>query len=135
MDTGLLARLSPTLVVGALVGWMAATAIGLSAGSVPATVVLRTLLTALVLLLLTRIFVRRAVAGPALVPTLAVAAVASYALSPTAWAGRALVGQLVLEPGLFTVIVDLLVWVGVVLGAGATVEAVTEDERLPYQLS
>lgn len=133
MDSGLLVRLTPTLVVGGFVAWAAGTAVGISAGSVTATVVLRSLLTAVVLVLLARIVVRRAEDGPGLVPTVVAAAVASYALSPQAWAGRGLAGQLLLEPGLLTVMVDLVLWVVVVVGAAATVEARVVAERLPYQ--
>lgn len=135
MDTRLLIRLTPALVVGALVAWLVAVLIGQSAASVTATIVLRTLLIAVVLLLVVRYVVRRAYAGPAVSRRIAVAAVASYALSPSTWAGRSLAGQLVVDPGPASAAIDLVLWVLVVVVAGRSVEPRPEPSPYqPYQL-
>jgi hypothetical protein len=39
----------------------------------------------------------------------------AYALDPFTWAGRTLLGQAVAEPGVVTVVVDLVLWAAVVL--------------------
>ncbi|WP_435743822.1 hypothetical protein [Nocardioides sp. SYSU DS0663] len=129
-------RLALTLALGALVAWLAALVLTLPAGSATATVVLRTLLTAVVLVLLTRLVMRRAYDGPGVVVRAAAAGALAYLVSPAAWSGRALLGQLVLDPGPATFVIDLVLWVGVV-----TVSARTADLResvraaVPYQWS
>ncbi len=134
MDIGLLARLTISLAIGALVGWMGGLVLGLTASSVTVTIVLRTLLSLGILAILTRVLVRRATASEALARTVAVAAVLSYAVSPTAWEGRALVGQAVTDPGVATVVIDLVLWAGAVALAGRSVEPRPADEAYrPYE--
>lgn len=116
-------RLAILLVAGGTVAWLAALLVTLPAGSVATTVVMRTVLTLVTLVLLTRIVVRRAYDGPDLARGVAVAAVASGLLFPAAWVGRALAAQLLLDPGPATVVLDLVLWVAVVLLAGRSVPA------------
>jgi hypothetical protein len=121
------------LSVAAFVAWMIALFMGLSATSTTAVVVLRTLFSLVALFLVTRVFVRRAYDAPGLTAAVIVAGVASYALSPAAWAGRALVGQIALEPGLLTTAIDLVVWVLAVWGASRTVSPKPSQETIaPY---
>lgn len=122
MDIGLLARLTVGLCLGGFVGWFGGLLLGLTASSVPTTVVLRTALSLAIIAIVARILIRRTYASPRLLPTVATAAVASYAISPTAWAGRSLISQLVVDPGVVTILVDGLLWVGVVLLAARSVE-------------
>jgi hypothetical protein len=134
MDIGLLARLTISLAVGALVGWMGGLVLGLTASSVVVTVVLRTLLSLGILAILTRVLVRHARASEALSRTVVVAAVLSYAVSPSAWEGRALLGQAFTDPGVVTVVLDLAVWVGIVVLSGRSVEPrPAEDAYRPYE--
>jgi len=136
MDGRLVLRLIVTLVLGALTAWLVALFIGLASQSVTAVIVLRTVLGVAILAMLTRIVMRRAYDDASLLPRLAVAAVLSYALFPPTWNGRALLGQLLLDPGWATALLDLVVWVGVVVLAGLTVpKAVSPAERRPYQLA
>jgi hypothetical protein len=133
MDIGLLARLTISLAIGALVGWMGGLVLGLTASSVTVTVVLRTLLSLGILAILTRVLVRRSTASPVLPRTVAVAAVLSYAVSPTAWEGRALVGQAFTDPGVATVVIDLVVWVAIVVLSGRSVQPRPAEEAYrPY---
>lgn len=135
MDLRLISRLTVVLAVGALVAWMAALFLTLSTGSVTATVVMRTLLGVVILALLTRIVMRRAYDGPGLLGRAALAGLLAYAVSPTAWAGRALGAQLVLDPGPATYAIDLVLWVGVVVVAARSAETrVGSPEPAPYQL-
>ncbi|MEO9321865.1 hypothetical protein ABFT23_00135 [Nocardioides sp. C4-1] len=139
MQTRLVVRLVLTLTLGAVVAWMAAVLVTLPAASPSATVVLRTLLCLLVLTLLTRIVMRGAydddAAGRGVLPHLALAGVLAYAAFPATWVGRALVGQLVVDPGPATVAIDLVLWVGVVLVAGLTTDLrERRPERAPYSL-
>lgn len=122
-----------SLAAAGLLAWMIALFMGLSAASATAVVVLRTLLSAGALVLVTRAFVRRAYDGSRLPASVLAAAVLSYAVSPAAWAGRALAGQLVLSPGVLTILVDLLLWVAVVLLASRTVAPRPADRpAAPY---
>ena len=114
-------RLTAVLVLGGFVAWLAALLIALPSGSVSATVVVRTLLTLATVVLLTRLVVRRAYAAPDLRRSVWVVAALSAALFPPMWLGRALGGQLLLDPGPVTVLIDLVVWAGVVALAGASV--------------
>lgn len=135
MDLRLIARLIVVLAVGALVAWMAALVLTVSAGSVTATVVLRTLLVVAILTLLTRIVMRGAYDEPGMLIRVAVAAVLAYAISPTSWTGRTLLAQVVLDPGPATVAIDLVLWVGVVVVAARTADLrVGTPEPAPYQL-
>ncbi len=122
MNVRLLLQLSAFLAVGGTCTWLAALLIGLSASSVAATIVLRTLLTLTLLALVTRWTVRRAYAEPGLDVAVALAGAVSYALAAPAWSGRALLGQFLVEPGLATVLIDLLLWVGIVVLAGRSVD-------------
>ncbi|CAI9415455.1 hypothetical protein [Nocardioides sp. T2.26MG-1] len=136
MDLRLMSRLAVVLAAGALVAWLAALFVGLSSGSPTAAVVLRTVLTIVVLVLLTRIVMRRAYGEPGLLGRVAVTAALAYAISPAAWAGRALVAQLFLDPGIATVILDLVLWVAVVVAAGQSADTRTASPTAaPYQLS
>lgn len=136
MDIGLLARLTISLAIGALVGWMGGLVLGLTATSVTVTVVLRTLLSLGILAILTRVLVRRATASEALPRTVLVAAVLSYAVSPTAWEGRALMGQAFTDPGVVTVLIDLVVWVGIVVLSGRSVQPrPAEGAYRPYEVA
>lgn len=133
MRVGLLAGIVLSLVVAGVVAEVAAALVAVSAGSEAAGIVLRTVLTGLMAFLLTRILVRRAYAGSELMRTVAAAAVLSYLLSPGAWVGRAMAGQLVIEPGVGTFVIDGVLWVGVVLLSAVTVHPQPVEERLPYQ--
>jgi hypothetical protein len=121
VDVRLVVRLTAALVAGGAAAWLAGVMIALPSGSVATAVVLRTLLTLATVGLLTRLVVRRAYDGPDLARTLWVAAVVSGALFPPTWLGRALAGQLVLDPGPLTVVIDLVLWVGLVVLAGRSV--------------
>jgi len=112
-------RLTAALALGALLAWWVATLVGVAASSLVATVVLRSLLTCVVLILITRVVVRGAYARPGVAAAAVVGAV-SCVLSPPSWAGRALVGQVVLGPGPAAALVDLLVWTAVVVLAART---------------
>lgn len=136
MDLRLMSRLTVVLAVGALVAWLAALFVGLSSGSPTAAIVLRTLLTAVVLVLLTRIVMRRAYGEPGLLGRVAVAGLVAYAISPAAWAGRALIAQLFWDPGVATVVLDLVLWMAVVVAAGHSADTRAESPAAaPYQLS
>ncbi|HYF73510.1 MAG TPA: hypothetical protein VD864_11860 [Nocardioides sp.] len=131
-----MSRLTVVLAVGALVAWLAAIFVGISSGSPTAAIVLRTLLIAVVLVLLTRIVMRRAYGGPGLLGRVAVAALVAYAISPPAWAGRALIAQLFWDPGVATVVLDLVLWVAVVVAAGRSADTRAETPAAtPYQLT
>lgn len=121
MRVHLLVRLVPALVVGAFGAWLAAVLLLIAAGNATAIVVARTLLCIGFLAFLTRVMVRRAYAGEGLTQTVLGAAVLSYALFPPTWAGRALVSQLLLDPGFLTALLDLVVWFAVVALAARTV--------------
>ncbi|NPC95266.1 hypothetical protein [Nocardioides sp. zg-DK7169] len=120
MDLLLTLRLAAVLAPGALVAWLAALLLTLSAGSPTATVLLRTLLTAVILVLLTRLVMRGAYDGPGLVGRAALAGLLAYLVSPAAWAGRALLGQLLVDPGPASYAIDLVVWVALVAIAART---------------
>lgn len=134
MDVGLLARLTVVLVLGAFLAWFGGLLVGLGSSSVPAAVVLRTLLSLLTLALLARALVRRAHDSPELSRTVVAAALLSYALFPPTWGGRALFGQLLVAPGVSTVAVDLVPWVAVLVLAVRTVtpRPARADHR-PYE--
>lgn len=136
MDTRLVVRLVLALAVGATAAWVAAVLVTLPSASPSATIVLRTLLCLLALTLLARIVMRGAYDDPddrTVLPRLALAAVVAYAVFPATWVGRALVGQLVVDPGPATVAIDLVLWTGVVVAAGLTVELrERRPERAPY---
>lgn len=133
MDIGLVVRLAVGLAVGALVGWFGGFLLGVTASSVTAAIVLRTLLSVGILVILTRMLVRRTTESPALGRSIVAGAVLSYAISPAAWSGRALAAQLVADPGVVTVLVDAVIWVAVVVLAARTVEPQPEQpEYRPY---
>lgn len=135
MDVRLLFRLTLALVLGTLAALMVALLIGLSASSVNATVVLRTLFSVAVIVLIMRILVRKAYDGPRLPLTIAASGVLSYALAPAAWSGRALAGQLFADPGPVTYGIDLVLWVAVVVLAGRSVTPrPAPTAQLPYQV-
>jgi hypothetical protein len=135
MDLARIARLAVALALGALVAGLAAVLITLSAGSATATVVLRSVLTALVLVLLTRLVMRGAYDGPGLLGRAALAGLLGYLLSPAAWAGRALLGQLVVDPGPASYVIDLVLWIAVVVTAARTADVRTSAAApAPYQL-
>jgi hypothetical protein len=121
MDIRLTVRLTIVLALGGAVAWMAALLVALPSGSVATTVIIRTVLTLSTLVLLTRILVRRAYDGPGLAPAVVAAAVASGAVFPATWVGRALGAQLLLDPGPVTALLDLVLWVVVVVAAGRSV--------------
>ena len=122
MDIRLMVRLTIVLLVGGTVAWLAGLLLAVPSGSVATTVVVRTALTLVTLVLLTRILVRRAYDGPGLARGVAVAAVVSGVLFPATWVGRALAAQLLLDPGPVTAVLDLAVWVVVVVVAGRSVQ-------------
>lgn len=133
MDIGLVVRLAVGLAVGALVGWFGGFLLGVTASSVTAAIVLRTLLSVGILVILTRMLVRRTTESPALGRSIVAGAVLSYAISPAAWSGRALAAQLVADPGVVTVLLDAVIWVAVVVLAARTVEPQPEQpEYRPY---
>jgi hypothetical protein len=122
MDVRLLLRLVPVLAFGGFAAWLAAVVLLLPAGNATAIVIVRTLLCIGFLVFLTRVMVRRAYAGGGLAPAVLTAAMLSYALFPPAWAGRALFGQEIADPGVVTAAIDLVVWLAVVALAGRSVE-------------
>lgn len=122
MDTGLGARLVVVLTISAFFAWLAAFVIGLTSGDTTTAVVVRTALVLAVLVIATRVMVRRTTASPGLPSTVLVAAVLSYVLFPATWEGRSLVGQLVFDPGVITVLVDGVLWVTAVVLSGRSVE-------------
>lgn len=113
MDIRLSLRLALSMVVGTSIAWLTAASIGLSADSVLAVVILRTLFCVVILILLTRFWVRRAPAFTPLFGSVLVGASISYAIIPTTWVGRTLIGQAVIDPGPATVVIDLVLWAGV----------------------
>jgi hypothetical protein len=131
MDVRLAARLTPTLALGGLAAWLLAVVLLLPAGNVTAIVIVRTVLCMGCLAFLTRVMVRRAYAGPGLLPAVVAGAVLSYALFPPTWVGRALVGQGVLDPGVLAALVDLVIWVVVVVLAARSAEP--REAPTPYQ--
>lgn len=134
MDVGLLVRLTVVLAVGAFVAWVGGLLVGLGASSLAAAVVLRTVLSLLVLVLLTRMLVRRTHASPALPRTVALGAVLSYAVFPPAWGGRALFAQQLVEPGPAATLIDLVPWVtAVVLASRTTAPRPAPATYQPYQ--
>lgn len=134
MNVRLLLTLTSTLVIGALVAWIAALLVGLSASSADAVVVLRTLFVAIVLFLLTRVVIRRTHESPELTASVGAAAFLSCAVFPATWSARALGGQLVAEPGPVTLLIDLVVWVAVVFLAGRSVSPKPAETALSYQV-
>lgn len=134
MDIGLLVKLILGLVVTATVVWLAGALLGLAATSAAAVIVLRTLLTLPVVLVVTRALVRRAYESPHLLRTVAVAAVASYALWLPSWGGHGLLGQLVIDHLGAAYVIDMVIWVGAVLVAARSVDARPSRRGLqPYQ--
>jgi len=124
------------LVVGDFAAWLVAVLVGLSSDSVTATVVLRTLLGLAMVVMLTRIVMRGAYDDGTVITRLVVAGVLSYLLSPVAWIGRALIAQLLLDPGPATFALDLPIWVAAVVLAGRSVSLrEAPAERLPYQMT
>ncbi|WP_166139800.1 hypothetical protein [Nocardioides ochotonae] len=135
MDLARTARLAVALALGALVAGLAAVLLTLAAGSATATVVLRSVLTVLVLVMLTRLVMRGAYDGPGLLGTAALGGLLAYLLSPAAWAGRALLGQLVVDPGPASYVIDLVLWIAVVVTAARTADVRTSAAApAPYQL-
>lgn len=129
-------RLTPILAGCALLAWLAAVLVLLAAGNVTAIVIFRTVLCIGALVFLTRVMVRRAYAGDGLAPAVLTAAALSYALFPAAWTGRALFAQLIVDPGVVTTVVDLMVWVVVVVLAGRSVRPRPAPAGYqPYQLA
>lgn len=133
MDIGLLVKLTLGLVVSALVAWMAGVLLGLAATSAAAVVVLRTLLTSLVVLVVTRASVRRSHDSPRLLRTIAVAAVASYVLWLPAWGGHGLLGQMLVDHLGAAYVIDFVIWVGAVLLAARSVDPRPQRTAQPYQ--
>lgn len=132
-------RLVVTLVVACLVGWFAGTLLGLPSNQVGVTVALRSLLTLGIGVLGTRRVLRRTEREPgdrgAVLTAVVVGAVAGYLLFPPTWAGRALAGQLVLEPGVLTAVVDAVLWTASVVAAaywGGARDDSPAAEPVPY---
>ncbi len=124
------------LVVGHFAAWIVAVLVGLSSDSVTATVVLRTLLGLAMVVMLTRIVMRGAYDDATVTTRLVVAGVVSYLLSPVAWLGRALIAQLLLDPGPATFALDLPIWVVAVVLAGRSVSLrEVPAQRRPYQMT
>lgn len=135
MELRLILRLAVVLTLGALGAWLAALLLTLSAGSPTATVVLVTLLSAVVLVLLTRLVMRGAYDAPGLLGRAALAGLLAYLISPAAWSGRALVGQLLVDAGPASYAIDLVLWVAVVAAAARTADLrASTAAAAPYQL-
>lgn len=135
MELRLILRLAVVLALGALGAWLAALLLTLSAGSPTATVVLVTLLSAVVLVLLTRLVMRGAYDAPGLLGRAGLAGLLAYLISPAAWSGRALVGQLLVDAGPASYAIDLVLWVAMVVAAARTADLRTSNAApAPYQL-
>lgn len=128
-----LVKLTLGLAVPCFAVWLVAVLVTIPSGSVVAVVVLRSVGCLLTLALVTRFILRRDPA-PAdrgwLVP---LGGVLAYAISPQAWAGRALFGQALVRPGVLSLVLDLVVWeLAIVLVARSIAPAEPEVERAPY---
>lgn len=127
------AGLVAALAVGGLVGWVGGLLLGLTASSVTVTVVARTLLVLAIVALVTRIVVARSPASDRLFAHVAGAGVLGYVLCPPSWTGRTLAGQLALDPGVGSALLDAAVWTAaVLLVARATDAAPRRLVRQPY---
>lgn len=101
---------------GALVVSLLATMLGLATLSVTTAVVLRTLFVTAVLVLLVPLAIRGDAVRPAGVErlgTVLVGGVLGYLVDLASWNGRAYAAQLVLDPGVLTFLLDLVLWLGV----------------------
>ncbi|UDY23772.1 hypothetical protein [Nocardioides sp. Kera G14] len=130
---GNLVKLALSLLILVFVAWFVATLIGIGLGSVPVTAVLRTLASLLVIALVVRRHVSRPREAPEPAWAVPVAALVAYALTPAAWVGRALIGQVALDPGPLTVVIDLVVWVGMAVLVARSTPTTTAEPRRPYQ--
>jgi hypothetical protein len=126
-----------SLAVGALVMGMVGAVIGLSGQQTDAAIALRGLLPLAFILLATRVLgawgVRRDV--PNALAVVVSGAVLAYLLDPFTWNARTGITQLVTEPGVVTLVVDLVLWLVVaVAGArwGVSRAPVPASSRPPY---
>lgn len=100
------------LAAGALVLGLVGASVGVSLGSSSAGIAWRGALSLLFVLLAARICVERAVVMRVPSPPVATIAVsvAGFLLDPLTWDARTALTQLVVEPGLATVVGDLALW-------------------------
>jgi hypothetical protein len=125
MRVVVLVQVAVATALGALVGALVATPVALASHDVTRGVVVRAVLVLVVLAVVPWVVARRAAHHAARSPLLVSAALgllAGYALTPTAWTGRAFVTQAFVEPGPLTSVLDLVGWllIGVVSAVLAT---------------
>ncbi|MGN6611672.1 MAG: hypothetical protein ACTHLJ_07830 [Angustibacter sp.] len=122
MDVRLALRALAVTWVGAMLATVVATSLALTTThQAGPAIALRAVLVTVVLLLLLPALVRPGLVElrhPPLVSVL-VGSGAAYLLDPFAWSGRGYALQLVLHPGLITLVLDLVLWLAVTAGAVA----------------
>lgn len=106
-------------VVGALIANLVALFVAMDGGDVAEGLLWRAVLVGLVLVVVTAFTDR----SRSIVHLVGIA-LAAYALNPMTWNGRAFLGQIWFEPGLVTIVLDGLVWLGLVAVTGWSVRTV-----------
>lgn len=125
MRVVVLVQVAVATALGGLVAALVATPVALASHDVTRGVAVRAALVLVVLAVAPWVVARRAAHRAARSPFLASAALGlltGYALTPTAWSGRAFVAQALVEPGPLTSALDLVGWllVGVLSAVLAT---------------
>lgn len=124
MRPALIIQVALTTALGALLSSLAGVYVALQTFDVQAGLVLRMILVTVVLLLAGWFAARTRLLSATrtqLRVNGVLGLVAGYALSPTTWNGRTYAGQLVTEPGVLTVLLDLVLWL--VVGGTAVLVA------------
>ncbi|UZN02148.1 hypothetical protein [Cellulomonas sp. S1-8] len=136
MRPALIAQVALTTALAALLSSFAALYVAQQANDIQAGLVLRALLVTVALLVASWVAVRPRLlkATRAQLRAGALLGLAlGYAVSPTSWNGRTYAAQLVLEPGVATMVVDLVLWL-LVGGAAVLVASApaSAHERATY---
>ncbi|MBO0899745.1 hypothetical protein J1G42_07185 [Cellulomonas sp. zg-ZUI222] len=127
-----LAVMAAAYAAGAAAVSLAAGVIALSGLPTVPALVLKALLVALVLVVVTWRGLQGVDVTPRAAVAVAVAALVGFLADPFTWAARTFVGQLVLPAGVGTLLVDLVGWLVVVLGTVATVRARSHERVTGY---
>ncbi len=114
MRTVFFARVCAGLIGGGLLAWLAALILSLPSEQPVVAIVLRTLLVLAVAVLTVRLALLRALGElegrRSIWSSLLFATALSYAIFPPSWAGRGLLGQLFVAPGVTSWLIDALLW-------------------------
>lgn len=127
-----LAVMAAVYAAGAAVTAWATGVLALAGVPTVAALVLKALLVALVLVVVTRRGLQDVHVTPRVVAAVTAVSVVGFAADPFTWAARTFLGQLVLPAGVGSLVVDLVVWVTVVVVTALGVRARTRETAKGY---